>query len=351
MSIVLQRTGKCSRCRSTAHSTVRVFASLPPVMVNSCTGKMGHAAAESLVAYGFPLVPHTFTGLSAGVAVKNIGVRGVPVQLVGEERRQAALDTIKRDYPNMMVVDYTLAHCVDDHVRFYTANGLPFVMGTAGGNRAGMREVAEAAGVYAVLPSPAGEQAAALFALLVSLGAPLPPHFEEYTYEAVGRSGDADALDLLNPAAAADIAQSLRLMGIQCDEAQVHRMRAMRQQRVGGGMHLEQELRTTSTNLRALEGRGLSRTCRLTAPGGHHTLMLRHYGLDRTAFAAGAVEAARFLAERVAEGASQRAYDMVDVLRGLQTRDEARRSVREEKGQHSSNVVMAGPVVNAALAV
>lgn len=45
-----------------------------------------------------------------------------------------------------------------DHVRFYSSNGLPFVMGTAGGDRARMREVAQAAGVYAILPSAAGEQ-------------------------------------------------------------------------------------------------------------------------------------------------------------------------------------------------
>ncbi|GIL50196.1 hypothetical protein Vafri_6323 [Volvox africanus] len=351
MSLALQRVGKCHPCKYSARSTVRVFASLPPVMVNSCTGKMGHAAAETLVAHGFPLVPHTFTGLSAGVAVKNIGVRGVPVQLVGDEKRQAALETIKRDYPNMLVVDYTLAHCVEDHVRFYSANGLPFVMGTAGGDRVRMREVAEAASVYAVLPSPAGEQAAALFALLISLDAPLPAHFEEYTYEALGRAGDADALDLLNPASATTISQSLRLMGIQCDEAQVHRMRSIRQQRLGGGIHLEHEPRTTSANLRALEGRGLARACRLTAPGGNPTLLLRHYGLDRSAFAAGAVEAARFLAARVAEGASQRVYDMVDVLRDLHAREEARRGSETGRLQYSSNVVIAGPMINAAVPV
>ncbi|GLC46479.1 hypothetical protein PLESTM_001879900 [Pleodorina starrii] len=355
MALVMQRAGgKCNPCRASRSrdSTIRIMASLPPVMVNSCTGKMGHAAAESLVAHGFPLVPHTFTGLSVGVAVKNIGVRGVPVQLVGEERRQAALEAIKSNYPSIMVVDYTLAHTAEDHVRLYSANGVPFIMGTTGGDVTRMREIAEAAGVYAVLPSVAGAQATSLFALLTSLGAPLPAHFELYSYEAVGRAGDADALDLLDPAAATGIAHSLRLMGIQCDEAQVHRMRSIRQERVGDGVNLEREPRS-SANLRALEGRGLSRACRLSAPGGHPTLLLRHYGLDRTAFAAGAVEAARFLAARIAEAAPQRVYDMVDVLRDLQAREEGRRAARAANGtaQYASNVVVAGAIVSTAVAV
>lgn len=61
-------------------------------------------------------------------------------------------------------------------------------------------------------------QAAGLFALLTSLSAPIPEHFDQYTYEGVGRASDADALDLLNPSAAPDIARALCLMGIKCDE-------------------------------------------------------------------------------------------------------------------------------------
>ncbi len=74
---------------------------------------MGHAAAEALVHSGFQLVPQTFSGLSAGVAVRNIGVRGVPVQLVGPERRQAVLDTLMTKYPNMLVSSMAQLHLPD----------------------------------------------------------------------------------------------------------------------------------------------------------------------------------------------------------------------------------------------
>lgn len=53
---------------------------------------MGHATAEALVRAGIELVPYTFTGFSAGVAVSNIGVAGIPVEIVGRDRRQEALE-------------------------------------------------------------------------------------------------------------------------------------------------------------------------------------------------------------------------------------------------------------------
>lgn len=59
----------------------------PPVMVNSCTGKMGHATAEAVVRAGLELIPYTFCGTSQGVAVGSIGVSGVPVERVSAERR------------------------------------------------------------------------------------------------------------------------------------------------------------------------------------------------------------------------------------------------------------------------
>ena len=74
---------------------------------------MGHAAAEAVVRAGLNLVPYTLSGYSAGVAVANIGVLGVPVELVGKDQRQEAMSKIKETYPNLVVVDYTTPYCVN----------------------------------------------------------------------------------------------------------------------------------------------------------------------------------------------------------------------------------------------
>ena len=57
---------------------------------------MGHATAEAVVRAGLTLVPYSLTGLSEAVAVGNVGIHGIPVELVGPPERQAALDRIRR---------------------------------------------------------------------------------------------------------------------------------------------------------------------------------------------------------------------------------------------------------------
>lgn len=75
--------------------------------------QMGHAAAEAVVAAGLTLVPYTLTGYSAGVAVSTLGIRGIPVELVGRERRQEVMQQILEKHPNLIVVDYTTPYCVN----------------------------------------------------------------------------------------------------------------------------------------------------------------------------------------------------------------------------------------------
>jgi 4-hydroxy-tetrahydrodipicolinate reductase len=59
----------------------------PPIMVNSCTGKMGHATAEAVLRAGLELIPYTFCGTSQGVAVGSVGVSGIPVERVSPDKR------------------------------------------------------------------------------------------------------------------------------------------------------------------------------------------------------------------------------------------------------------------------
>lgn len=75
--------------------------------------QMGHATAEAVVRAGLTLVPYTFTGASEAVAVANVGVSGIPVELVAPAERQAAMDRVKTEFPGLVVVDYTLPTAVN----------------------------------------------------------------------------------------------------------------------------------------------------------------------------------------------------------------------------------------------
>ncbi|KAK9865557.1 hypothetical protein WJX84_002189 [Apatococcus fuscideae] len=94
----------------------------PPVMVNACTGKMGNAVAEAVVRAGLQLVPFSFTGESEAVAIGNMGISGIPVELVPQATRQKAMEDVVQDYPGLIIVDYTLPQAVNDNASFYSSN-------------------------------------------------------------------------------------------------------------------------------------------------------------------------------------------------------------------------------------
>jgi len=74
---------------------------------------MGHATAEAVVRAGLQLVPWSFTGESEAVVVGNVGVSGIPVQLVGQTKRQEAMSRVKEEFPGLVMIDFTLPGAVN----------------------------------------------------------------------------------------------------------------------------------------------------------------------------------------------------------------------------------------------
>ncbi len=75
--------------------------------------QMGHATAEAVVRAGLQLVPISFTGASEAVAVGNVGVSGIPVELVHPDERQSAMESVKAQYPGLVLIDFTLPSVVN----------------------------------------------------------------------------------------------------------------------------------------------------------------------------------------------------------------------------------------------
>ena len=49
--------------------------------------------------------------------------------------RLQVMHQVKEKYPGLVIIDYTLPSAVQDNARFYCEHGVPFVMGTTGGDR------------------------------------------------------------------------------------------------------------------------------------------------------------------------------------------------------------------------
>jgi 4-hydroxy-tetrahydrodipicolinate reductase len=81
----------------------------PVVMVNSCTGKMGRAVAEAATRAGLQVLPFTLCGAGeVGAKGATIEVAGQAMQLVGPAERDAVIERLKQQHPNLVMVDYTV---------------------------------------------------------------------------------------------------------------------------------------------------------------------------------------------------------------------------------------------------
>lgn len=275
------------------------------ILVNSCTGKMGHATAESVVERNknVKLVPYTFCGKSTGVAVGNIGVCGVPVERVSPEERQDVLDMIKAQYPNLVVIDYTLPMAVNDNAEFYCRNSVPFVMGTTGGDREALIRDTKASGNYAVIAPNMGKQIVAFQSMMEMMAEQFPGCFDGYTLE-VRESHQRTKVDTSGTAKA--VVKSFQRMGLSdFKEEDIIKVRALEDQ-LAFGVPAE-----------VIDSGHAYHTYRLKSGDGTVQLEFQHNVNGRKVYAEGTVDAAVFLADLVKKGGrdGSRVFDMVDVLR------------------------------------
>eukprot|EP01025_Chloroclados_australasicus_P028809 TRINITY_DN28549_c0_g2_i2.p1 TRINITY_DN28549_c0_g2~~TRINITY_DN28549_c0_g2_i2.p1 ORF type:complete len:294 (+),score=33.78 TRINITY_DN28549_c0_g2_i2:83-883(+) len=261
---------------------------------------MGHAAAESVVRAGLELIPITFTGESIGVAVENIGVSGVPVQVYGLERQQEVMDEIKAKYPKLIIVDFTLPLCVNENAEFYIKNNVPFVMGTTGGDRERLIQEVKDAGLYAVVAPQMGKQVVAFQAMMETMGDNFPGAFSGYTLDVVESHQETKA-DTSGTAKA--VVVSFQKMGVDYDVSKIRKVR--------NKLESIEEMGVPES---AIAGHAFH-TYRLTSPDGSVTFEFQHNVCGRQIYAEGTVDACLFLAKQIKEKTDQKVFNMIDVLR------------------------------------
>ncbi|CAN4111212.1 unnamed protein product [Withania somnifera] len=260
-------------CSTNAQNIVKSQFEALPIMVNGCTGKMGRAVLEASISAGLQPVSVCFSGPEDAGKIVEAG--GNEITVHGPSDRENILSSVFQQHPNLIVVDYTVPAAVNDNAELYSKVGVPFVMGTTGGDREKLYKTVSDSKVYAVISPQMGKQ--------------------------VMESHQASKLDTSGTAKA--VISCFEKLGVSFDMDEVQLIRDPVQQVEMVGVPEEYLL-----------GHAFH-MYHLTSPDGTVSFEFQHNVCGRSIYAEGTVDAILFLAKKVRLKEEKRIYDMIDVLR------------------------------------
>jgi len=267
-------------------------------MVNGIPGNMGRIVAETVLERGMRLVPYSLTG--ADVTANEATVGSTVVQLLKPNDRDARIAKVQADYPGFLSVDYTHPSAVNSNAEFYVRHQLPFVMGTTGGDRVALMELATGSGLACVIAPNMAKQIVAFQALMEMLSSTFPDAFKGYKFSIV-ESHQKTKADTSGTAKA--VADSFRKMGFPFEDSQIEMVR-----------NEAEQLSRMKVPATALSGHAFH-TYALDSQDGSVHLEFQHNICGRKVYAEGTVDAVQYLAAQIAQGAQPRCHSMMDILK------------------------------------
>lgn len=268
-----------------------------PILVNGCTGKMGEAVIEAAVSAGLHLVPFSFSSMESR---KTVRVCGIDIDVHGPSDRESVLASLFDAHPNLVVVDYTVPGAVNDNANLFCKVGVPFVMGTTGGNRERLYKTVQESKTYAVISPQMGKQVVAFLAAMEIMAEQFPGAFSGYSLE-VMESHQAGKLDTSGTAKA--VISCFQKLGVSFEMDQVKKIRDP-----------DQQVGVVGVPPKYLEGHAFH-LYNLTSPDETVSFEFQHNVCGRSIYAEGTIDAAIFLAKKVKSKSDKRIYNMIDVLR------------------------------------
>ena len=271
------------------------------VMVNGLPGNMAAKAAEHILRdEKLQLIPHALTGPEIKATETRVGSQSI--RLIKPGDRQQAIEAIKASEGVVICVDYTHPKTVNDNAAFYCDHGLPFVMGTTGGDRTLLVETVKKSQTAAVIAPNMAKQIVAFQAMMEYAAETFPNVFQGYHLEIKEshQQGKADT----SGTAKAMIGYFNRL-GVPFTKDQIKMERDPEVQRSAWGIPEAY-----------LGGHGWHNYA-LTSEDGTVFFQFTHNVNGREIYAAGTVGAIHYLAQKIDQGVKGRAFTMIDVLKGV----------------------------------
>jgi len=269
-------------------------------MINGIPGKVAVSiAGNALSDNRFEVLPFSLTGPEIHETVFRLD--SMIVGLIRPEERDHAIRKIIKENSPFISVDYTHPTAVIDNADFYCREGLPFVMGTTGGDRKHLIDTVKKSSVPAVIAPNMAKQIVGFQAMMEYAADTFPGLFEGYSLE-IRESHQKGKADTSGTAKA--MVKTFNRLGIPFSEEEIIQERNPDKQKTEWKIPEEY-----------LSGHAWH-TYSLVSRDQTVTFVFHHSVNGRNIYSKGTFDAISYLYKKWEEGAAGKVFSMIDVLKG-----------------------------------
>jgi 4-hydroxy-tetrahydrodipicolinate reductase len=270
------------------------------IMVNGLPGNMAsnvvrHALADSR----FELIPQSLTGPE--ITETETIIDSVSFSLILPRDRNQTISAIKEKEGAFLNVDFSLPPAVNSNAEFYCKQGIPFVMGTTGGDRKLLEDTVLASSISAVIAPNMAKQIVGFQAMMEYASKTFPDLFKGYSLE-IKESHQKGKADTSGTAKA--MVRYFNHLGLAFTEGEIIKERDPETQKNVLGIPEEY-----------LSGHGWH-TYSLDSNDKTVHFEFTHNVNGRDVYAMGTLDALIYLDNKVKQGSKGKIYTMIDVLKG-----------------------------------
>ena len=271
------------------------------VMINGIPGNMAVSVAQHILDDNrFDLVPGALTGPE--IVETEFSLDTTIVRLIPPEKREVQIAAIMEKEGKFISVDYTHPSAVNENADFFCRHGLPFVMGTTGGDRNLLEEAVCASSISSVIAPNMAKQIVGFQAMMAYAANMFPNLFQGYSLE-IKESHQRGKADTSGTAKA--MASYFNQLGIPFSENDIIKERRPETQKAEWGIPEKY-----------LQGHGWH-TYRLNSTDETVNFEFTHNVNGREIYAKGTLDAVMFLDKKVNEGTKGSVFTMIDVLKDI----------------------------------
>jgi len=270
------------------------------IMVNGLPGNMASNVARHALADGrFQVIPQSLTGPE--ITETQTIIDSVSIRLILPRNRDQAISTIKEKEGLFLIVDFSLPPAVNSNAEFYCKHGIPFVMGTTGGDRKLLEDTVKASPISAVIAPNMAKQIVGFQAMMEYAAKAFPDLFKGYSLE-IKESHQKGKADTSGTAKA--MVHYFNSLGLPFAEEDITKER-------------DPEIQKNVMGIPEgyLSGHGWH-TYRLDSNDKTVHLEFTHNVNGRDVYAMGTLDALMYLDKQIKQGSKGKVFSMIDVLKG-----------------------------------